>query len=302
MFNRPTNTRAFTLVELLVVIAIIGILIALLLPAVQAAREAARRSQCSNNLKQLGLALHNYHDVMRVFPAGWYRKSAAAADEKIPGWAWGSMLLPHLEQGAVYDQLAVSSGIDCPVAPATVPSPPHPTQTPLAAFHCPSARDPNVLSNRGNYGKSNYCPVLGTVANNLYLGKASTTLAAADGCFFASSSTGIRDIVDGTSNVIAIGEKYQGRYTETSIDYAGAVWVGLNPAVGWGAAAGVLNGTTDRKINGTNVNAYCSPHPGGMMSVFCDGSVHFIAETIDGTALEILAKKASGLPLPSNSF
>src|SRR5689334_23469471 len=100
MVTRMTRQAAarkrttFTLVELLVVIAIIGVLVALLLPAVQAAREAARASQCKNNLKQLGIALHNYHDVMRVLPPGWI----ADKPEGVPGWGWASLVMRYMEQ------------------------------------------------------------------------------------------------------------------------------------------------------------------------------------------------------------
>ncbi|MGI6414906.1 MAG: DUF1559 domain-containing protein [Thermoguttaceae bacterium] len=289
MLNRERNPRGFTLVELLVVIAIIGILIALLLPAVQAAREAARRSQCTNNLKQIGLALHNYHDVVGRFPAAWYR---ITADQKRPGWAWGTMLLPYVEQGALYDKLAVTTGIDFP-APANAT-----TQTAVTAYHCPSARDQNINPSRENFAKSNYKPVMGTQDAS---GMPTSTIP--DGVFGASSAVQFRDIVDGTSNTFAFGEVYQGRLTEQKpTSYLGGIWPGLSPTVGWGAAGGYLRNNADRRINGLSEHAFASPHPGGMMFVFCDASVHYIAETIDGTAMEILAKKASGLPVPSGAF
>ncbi|MDQ3331585.1 MAG: DUF1559 domain-containing protein, partial [Planctomycetota bacterium] len=101
----PRPRRGFTLIELLVVIAIIAVLIALLLPAVQQAREAARRAQCQNNLKQIGLALHNYHDVSNQFPMAFIRASTVANTE---GWGWGAMILPQLEQGNLFDRLGVT--------------------------------------------------------------------------------------------------------------------------------------------------------------------------------------------------
>jgi prepilin-type N-terminal cleavage/methylation domain-containing protein len=103
---RARRRTAFTLVELLVVIAVIGVLVALLLPAVQAAREAARRSSCQNNLKQLGIGLHNYHDALQTFPSGWIEHPTGNYE----AWAWGSLLLPYLEQSALSDKLGVTRG------------------------------------------------------------------------------------------------------------------------------------------------------------------------------------------------
>ncbi|MFG0295400.1 MAG: DUF1559 domain-containing protein, partial [Maioricimonas sp. JB045] len=107
-----SRRRGFTLIELLVVIAIIAILVALLLPAVQQAREAARRSQCKNNLKQIGLALHNYHDTHGSFPPGYIARYVSATDpasaETGPGFAWGTMILPFLDQSPTYNQLNFS--------------------------------------------------------------------------------------------------------------------------------------------------------------------------------------------------
>jgi prepilin-type N-terminal cleavage/methylation domain-containing protein len=110
--------RGFTLIELLVVIAIIAVLIALLLPAVQQAREAARRTQCKNNMKQLGLAMHNYHDTFRVFPPGWIAvdpaTNAQSAHEGISGFGWGTMLLPQIDQSPLYNQLNLNLAINDP--------------------------------------------------------------------------------------------------------------------------------------------------------------------------------------------
>ncbi|HTI49623.1 MAG TPA: DUF1559 domain-containing protein, partial [Planctomycetaceae bacterium] len=102
--------RGFTLIELLVVIAIIGVLVALLLPAVQQAREAARRAQCKNNLKQLGLALHNYHDTANTLPPGWISGNAGVTATGCSGWGWGTMILPNLDQGPLYQTLSGSTG------------------------------------------------------------------------------------------------------------------------------------------------------------------------------------------------
>ena len=131
---RPTHSRGgFTLIELLVVIAIIAVLIALLLPAVQSAREAARRIQCTNNLKQLGLALHNYHDAVQVFPPGYVaaRRFFDAETDTGPGWSWASMILPQLDQGPLFSAINFSLPVQAP-ANATA------ARTNVAGFLCPS--------------------------------------------------------------------------------------------------------------------------------------------------------------------
>lgn len=282
------SPRGFTLVELLVVIAIIGVLVALLLPAIQAAREAARRAQCGNNLKQIGLAMHSYHDVHGCFFAAWYRIRTA---EKRPGWAWGSVILPFIEEGGLYDELGVETGINFP-SPAN-----ELTQAPIAAYHCPSAPDRPINSEREDFGKSNYCPVMGTVPAN-----GMPTADVPNGVFGASSAIRFRDIADGTSNVIAFGEKYQGRRTEASPNYLGATWAGLTTSLGWGSVGGFLANNVHRNINGRSEHAFASPHPGGMMFLFCDGSVHLVREEIDGEALEILVRRSSGETVPNSAF
>src|SRR5688500_480674 len=144
MVPRPVpRRRGFTLIELLVVIAIIATLIAILLPAVQQAREAARRTQCKNNLKQIGLALHNYHDIQLTFPPGFIRDGVANSD----GWSWGAAILPQLEQAPLYDLLGVSryrlrdvlAGSN--PALATVAQRSAALQTHVPVYVCPS--DPN---------------------------------------------------------------------------------------------------------------------------------------------------------------
>src|SRR5271166_430496 len=131
------RSRGFTLIELLVVIAIIAVLIALLLPAVQSAREAARRMQCVNNLKQLGIALHNYHDALSIFPPGYIAASKFIDGETdtAPGWSWASMILPQLEQASLYSSINVYLPIQ---AGANVTA----TQTIVGAYLCPSDQLP----------------------------------------------------------------------------------------------------------------------------------------------------------------
>ncbi|HEY2253284.1 MAG TPA: DUF1559 domain-containing protein, partial [Planctomycetaceae bacterium] len=172
------HRRGFTLIELLVVIAIIAVLVGLLLPAVQQAREAARRAQCKNNLHQLGLALHNYHDMAGTLPPGWI--GGATMPNR---WGWGTMILPQLDQGTLYNALAGAQGMDInsnmamgfSAVMTTLPQPGL-LQTVLPVYRCPSdGGEPTVvtplangymimmppMANTTTFGRSNYAGVMG---------------------------------------------------------------------------------------------------------------------------------------------
>jgi len=188
----------FTLIELLVVMAIIAVLIALLLPAVQQAREAARRTQCKNNLKQIGLALHNYHDVALCFPPGYLGYPALGActanNLTFPltqvsgayiaqGWGWGTYILPYLEQANLYNtiqpgtnQTLCDNATDVPstLLPATAAAIQAAERMVLAAYVCPTANDPDLIPTRGTVGagNGNTCPgSVGATASPTYHAK-----------------------------------------------------------------------------------------------------------------------------------
>jgi len=205
MFKR---WKGFTLVELLVVIAIIGILIALLLPAVQAAREAARRSQCTNNLKQMGLAFHNYHDVYKTFPRFCYRTTQGAGYWE--GFSAHTMILPYIEQGSVYDE--VSSRWK------TTPDPANGwrigyfqaiRRTIIPAFLCPS----DVSSSGANAGNCNYPVCEG--CNVGWIGGGMNN-ARSNGVFSINWDRKIADIRDGTSNTIMASELRLGDHSNSN--------------------------------------------------------------------------------------
>lgn len=294
---RKHKTLGFTLVELLVVIAIIGILVALLLPAVQAAREAARRMQCSNNLKQIGLALHNYHDNLKRFPPGWLVGPTGLEES----WAWSAHLLPYIEQGPLADQLGINRGslyrqlVNSPTTTLAL------TKTQLKAFMCPSDTGYNagglVHNNRNFNGGLGFTAagqtaVPGTlVAVSNYPGVAGhrdvVNAAANTGLFYGNASVSIADILDGTSNTLAVGER------ETVKSRSGT-WVGVrNTGGSAGAGVNLVIGHSHPKINDVTVanpwntdriggmEGFSSLHPGGAQFVLADGSVRFIAQTIE---------------------
>lgn len=305
--RRSAPFRGFTLVELLVVIAIIGVMVGLLLPAVQAAREAARRMQCSNNLKQLGLALHNYHDTMQIFPPGVVRQTNPAnatgddGNETFPNnpeWVWSAMILPQIEQGNLFESLGIGRGRTMTAVFAdttSVPTGLQLLQTPLPAFECPSDPGPALNDNRkfaqvtgpqpmpsGGYSlsKSNYPGNGGNEGDTGFFGK--------------NSRTGMRDIVDGLSNTLMVGERASLLLNQTAQPYA-AVWAGRGGnSEAQNVKTSAYRGYTAYKINSgvsdTGVTwpdeGFGSLHPGGAQFVLGDGSVRFISETINWTPLD----------------
>ncbi len=197
--------RGFTLIELLVVIAIIAILIALLLPAVQQAREAARRTQCKNNLKQIGLALHNYHDTYLVFPMA----NVVRFDNQVrgDGWTWHARILPNMDQAALFNRVSSVMGTDIGNQNST-------EQllagrgTKLTVFQCPShPAGPGANPSKNGYHLSTYNGVAGSVCfNNDQLDAATDVGYRGDGMFHMNSRVRIADVTDGTSNTFLVAE------------------------------------------------------------------------------------------------
>ena len=210
--SRLSRRRAFTLVELLVVIAIIGILIALLLPAVQAAREAARRSQCSNNLKQVGLALHEYHAALQSFP---FRQGGTGQDglscdgtqncQRLSGWP---SLLPYMEQAPLYQKITSRQGSYNEWGPHPWDTNYQPWLVQVPGLLCPSD-DGGRRKTSGQLGRTNYCFSMGDSIGPIQnvVGQGNNTMANPRGIFGYRSGTRIADIRDGTSNTIAMAER-----------------------------------------------------------------------------------------------
>ena len=279
-------TRAgFTLVELLVVIAIIGILIALLLPAVQAAREAARRSQCSNNLKQIGLAMHNYHDTQKKFPPGNMHFLASGDNQE---WGWSVFLMPFLEQRPLYDRLAPNRRRLLDVLNDANDR--YLVQEVVAVYHCPSDRTNPLCDNtevRRHYNGTAKMPPNFFGATLSYPGNAGVwdvDVLKNNGIFYMNSSVRFRDIIDGTSHTIAVGER--------AFKCSSGVWAGTRNSDGSGPNGNdYVEGRVSLLINGWNAHGttgndsctegFSSSHPSGSQFAFCDGSVTFISENVD---------------------
>lgn len=304
--GKSTVRVGFTLIELLVVIAIISVLLALLLPAVQAAREAARATECRNNLKQIALALHNYHDRAGVFPPAW------TADPFLltQGWGWGAMLLPDMEQATLYQQLQFNESLTSTatrqwhlqsVKTFVCPSDAHPlsgiviVQEPEfwprfpAAFMYFHPPPPKLFP----MAKSNYPAVYGSTA-------AADNEDTGNGMFFRNSSVRLRDIIDGTSQTFMIGER---RTTQRQKkDFMGndltyvdmTTWIGVLPWCSDPASRVVGSGhvppmTADRSFPGFN-----SQHSGGTFFALADGSVRRISSSVDTTTYRALMTYSGG--------
>ncbi len=271
--------RGFTLVELLVVIAIIGILIALLLPAVQAAREAARRMSCTNNLKQIGIALHNYHDVHSEMPPGWIMQVTNGWEPTGgPQWGWAALILPFIEQGGLYDScrvttLTLGQAVNDPDILPYV-------QQNIEAYVCPSTEaddiPPNKRPNGEGVGMASYA---GCVGIHWWAGKGTgDNHGPQDNNGVLTGRVGIpfRKVTDGLSNTIAVGE------ASTNDTYS-AIWAGIGGSGGDGFnhTRNVCHKLNSPKQRGNMDRGFASNHPGGANFLFCDGSVHFLSETIE---------------------
>jgi prepilin-type N-terminal cleavage/methylation domain-containing protein len=282
--GRTRQSRSgFTLVELLVVIAIIGILVGLLLPAVQAAREAARRMQCTNNMRQLGLAVSNYESAYKRLPSGWvdFRQTT------LPGWSWETALFPFMEQNNLHSQIDLASPIMAPQNSQFL-------RVSIPTLICPSDPGPNLFQiaeeplNSDNVddgpklfevAKSNYVGVFGSleIEDEPYRG---------NGTFFGNSAVRFRDLSDGLSNTFIVGERTN--------RLGGSIWHGVIEEV---AEAPVrILGSTDHTPNSPagHFDDFSSRHTGGANFVLGDCSTHFISQNIDISIYQALSTRNGG--------
>ena len=295
----PTRTRprGFTLIELLVVIAIIAVLVALLLPAVQQAREAARRAQCRNNLKQIGLALHNYHDQHKSLPPGYVSQFDAAGNDTGPSWGWASFLLPQMDQQPVFRQVNFKTGIET-ATNASI------RQSAMPNLVCPS--DSSLKSVWTTWQRSlttgaNIAPICDVAGAN-YVGMFGTSEpgVGGDGLFYRDSSVRFADIRDGTSTTIAVGER--------SFALGEASWVGavLNAVLVNDSSDGVGSGPPEPAASivlghagdgfspgyrGSHVNQFYAYH-GGVHFLFADGHVSLLTPSMNYFTYRALATRA----------
>ncbi len=289
---------AFTLIELLVVIAIIAVLIALLVPAVQKVREAASRATCANNLKQMGLACHNFHDVYKKLPPIYINGSGEAT--------WAVFILPYIEQGNVYqfwDHTLQGSYYKL--------SNPIGRETHIPIYYCPSRRGPTQLSVDGNYrygtggpgSLADYSPCGGDVypQERGAMRRASYSLAGGIVSAWASRS-GLLDIRDGTSQTLLIGEKHvrPGQFGLVS-EGDNAVFNDDYPAVYYRLAGpGFPLAISPTDSTGNAPWRFGSWHTGICQFVMADGSVRPIRNSLDTTTLGLLAVRDDGLPIPAD--
>lgn len=309
--------KAFTLIELLVVIAIIAMLLGLLLPAVQKVRESAAKAQCLNNLKQIGLSLHGYHDVNLGLPPG-YRASIPYSDgvnDTAPGWGWATFILPYIEQENIYRQL----GLNQPVQDSPA------IQTMVKVFLCPSdLTTPNAFGVPDGFGNTVCLAAPTSYAACCGNDAADTRDATGNGVFYRNSRIRIADITDGTSNTILVGER---AWAKSNGAWGGAIPGGVikrgqsNPCQpnipdAWYPSSTIaiahahLNNALVDPDGSAGMDDFSSMHIGGSLFLFADGSVHFLRSvssdnadgsyTSDGVIFQALATRANGEVIPGD--
>jgi prepilin-type N-terminal cleavage/methylation domain-containing protein/prepilin-type processing-associated H-X9-DG protein len=335
--GKPTG---FTLVELLVVITIIGILIALLLPAVQAAREAARRAQCVNQLKQIGLACLNHESAFRTFPTGgwgcqWCGDPSRGFSNKQPG-GWAYNITPFMEQQALHDMGSSSgdsTGITTGAADRLTRA-----STAVAGLYCPSRRSATkypfmapgcvyynltaLCTTTQLVGKNDYAANCGDAGydtgsggpGNLSIGDgwsasqwASQSIASgtATGVIYTRSQTRMADIKDGTSNTFLVGEKYlcPDAYTTSYDGGDDQSWdIGTDLDNGRWATGGTISAPSQDQSGVVNYFIFGSAHAAGFNMVFCDGSVRSINYSIDLTTYGHLGNRMDGQPIDGSKL
>ncbi len=276
-YGCKSGREGFSLIEVLVVIAIIGLLVALLLPAVQAARESARRSQCLNNLKQHGVALNTYSTSVDAFPIGYifWPKSSGVA----PGWAWSTAILPQLEQGPIYSAININVPIDLP---ANITA----RTSALSIYVCPSDRKTGVFTRTSQLAGGPIDVTTISYAASQGVSNSGTGV----GMFQPNKSTRPRDLKDGASNTIALGER-------PSFVVQNA-WVGaLSDGQG---GEQVLASSLDPSA--ASSSAFSGPHSGVVQFLMADGSARPIKMTINPKVFQALTTRSGREVIDQNAY
>jgi prepilin-type N-terminal cleavage/methylation domain-containing protein len=301
----PTNRvsdAGFTLVEILVVVTIIGVLIALMLPAVQHARESARRTQCANNLKQIGLGMHGYLGTHKSFPPGYASMVLADHDDGGPGWAWGAMIMPFIEEVALHDAIDYSKSLRGPDTETV-------RMTSVPLFICPT--DSNFQSIIDIQSKSSSI-VICKMAAGTYVANSGTIRPTCkicrdqfDGVFGRNRMIQPRELTDGLTKTLAVGERstYWANATIWGVVPNSRVWDNLQPGA-YSAGPAFVLGTTFHE--GFNIEAstemahemhdslaegFGSEHVGGAFFLFCDGGVRFIWDFTDPAVMNAMSTR-----------
>ena len=293
---QPICRMAFTLIELLAVIAIIAVVIGLLLPAVQKVREAANRTNCLNNLKQIGLALHHFHDSRGSFPAGYVCQPRPDPLYTSPGWGWAAQLLPYAEQDNLNAAMDCKNSVE---ASRNLEA----RTTMLKLFACPSDVGTGIFTVLDRSGN----PVAEAVTNSYAAcygagGEISDAPDLGNGLFFRNSRLRFADIIDGASNTIAVGER-AALFARTA--WAGAVTGGTvritsgaptSSSAVEGAPVQTLAHTGSHTINAPDADPddFFTPHAGACMFLFADGSVRPVQAKVDLGLLQALSTRAGG--------
>ena len=301
------NRRAFTLLELLVVIALLAVLVGLIVPAVMRVRASALRVQCQNNLKQIGLAMHGYHDDVGSFPPGYTSRPSPDPTATSPGWGWPAYLLPYVDQADVYRRLRFELPIEHPAnnegrkfrVPVYI-CPADPAVPPLFGLDLGDGNPPLLiapLSYAGCWGS----------------GEASEVPGPKEGILYRNSRVRLIDVTDGTSQTTLVGDR---AWSHAMAPWVGAVprglllpgplnpWRGTSDAVAPASDLVLAHSTSinNGSIDDGSLDDYFGFHPGGINMLFADGSVHFLRSTIDRQLFHALGTRAGGEVVDTSDF
>jgi prepilin-type N-terminal cleavage/methylation domain-containing protein len=300
--RRFSRCSGFTLVELLVVIAIIGVLIALMLPAIQASRENARKARCANNLKQIGLGIHAYLVSFKALPPGYISTVLANHDDGGPGWSWGSLIMPYLDESALRDMIDLSVPVESPAAEKV-------RLSPVSLFACPSD---SIFQPIIDIPSKTSNTILCQMAAGNYVGSAGTVRPTCmrcrdqfDGVFGRNRAIKPKDLTDGLTKTLAVGERAS-RWSRAAIWGVvpnSKVIDNMKPGLYAAGPAYVLGTTFNEGFNfetseemdhatmGTLAESFGSDHPGGAYFMFCDAGVRFVWDTADPSILNALSTR-----------